>query len=300
MRGVVLNAPLHALLTGGERIWTEAAQGGELVTDVAGEQFILRHEAHAGDQWNRGEDSVGLNWIISEGGALSWEVFPSAAMPAENQVVNFISFMDNYNGESNLSQGTAPTEWDDVSYNIQPVLTIYTVAPYNNSEDPWIPNDPEDQPIVSPVTPESPLVTAIGVKCINTYAMNPESNLNDAVLGGKFGEFTLEDLYGMNAVSGTGGLTLEQFMGVLAGSGNETVNEVGPGWLKVRRWFTTRKWTTVDLEPEYVYSYWQGWDSAMGEPYELTGPTIFTAGQANFVFENFGAGKWLSTVTSEE
>jgi len=180
------------------------------------------------------------------------------------------------------------------------VLTVYTVSPYNNSEDPWIPGDPEDQPIVSPVVPESPLVTAIGVKCINTYEMNPESNLNDAVIGWKFGEFTLADLYGMNAVSGTGGLTLEQFLGVLTGSGNETANEVGPGWMKVRRWFTTRKWTTVDLAPEYVYSYWQGWDSAMGEPYELTGPTIFTAGQANFVFENFGAGKWLSTVTSEE
>ena len=295
-----MTAPLHALLTGGERIWTEAAGTGELVTAVAGEQFILRHEAHAGDQWDRGEDSLGLNWIISEGGALGWEIFPSAAMPARKQVVNFFSFMDNYNGESNLAQGATPSEWDDVSYNIQPVVTIYTIQPFNNSEDPWIPSDPDDQPIVSPVTPESPLVTAIGVKCINAYEIDPESNLNDAVLGWKFGEFTLQDLFDMNAVVGTDSLTLEGFLNVLAGSQNELENEVGPGWMRVSRWFTTRKWTTTQLAPEYVYSYWQGWDDSTEAPYELTGPTIFTAGQANYVFENFGAGKWLSTINSVE
>ena len=98
-------APLHVLLTGGERIWTGAAGTGDLITAVAGEQFMLRHEAHAGDQWDRGEDSLGLNWIISEGGALAWEIFPSTAMPAAKQIVNFFSFMDNYNGESNLAQG---------------------------------------------------------------------------------------------------------------------------------------------------------------------------------------------------
>ena len=292
-------APIHALLTGGERIWTEAGANGELVTSVAGDQYILRHEAHAGDQWDRIEDTKGLNWIISEGGALGWEIFPSSAMPAEKQVVNFISFMDNYNGESNLAQGATPSVWDDVSYNIQPVVTIYTVEPFNNSEDPWIPSDPDDQPIVSPVTPESPLVTAIAVKCINTYEIDPESNLNDAVLGYKFGEFTLQDLYDMNAVIGTDSLTLEGFLNVLAGSQNELDNEVGPGWMRLSRWFTTRKWTTVDLYPEYVYSYWQGWDDSTEAPYELTGPTIFTEGQANYVFENFGAGKWLSTVISE-
>ena len=292
-------APIHALLTGGERIWTEAGANGELVTSVAGDQYILRHEAHAGDQWDRIEDSLGFNWIISEGGALGWEIFPSSAMPAEKQVVNFISFMDNYNGESNLAQGATPSVWDDVSYNIQPVVTIYTVEPFNNSEDPWIPSDPDDQPIVSPVTPESPLVTAIAVKCINTYEIDPESNLNDAVLGYKFGEFTLQDLYDMNAVIGTDSLTLEGFLNVLAGSQNELDNEVGPGWMRLSRWFTTRKWTTVDLYPEYVYSYWQGWDYSTEAPYELTGPTIFTEDQANYVFENFGAGKWLSTVISE-
>ena len=296
-------APLHALLTGGERIWTAAAGAagtGEQVTSVAGEQFILRHEAHGGDQWDRIEDTHGLNWIISEGGALGWEIFPSNAMPAEKQIVNFFSFMDNYNGESNLAQGATPSAWDDVSYNIQPVVTIYTIQPFNNSEDPWIPSDPDDQPIVSPVTPESPLVTAIAVKCINTYEIDPESNLNDAVLGWKFGEFTLQDLFDMNAVLGTDNLTLEGFLNVLAGSQNELENEVGPGWMRLSRWFTTRKWTTTELDPEYVYSYWQGWDDSTEAPYELTGPTIFTAGQANYVFENFGAGKWLSTVISAE
>ena len=208
---------------------------------------MLRHEAHAGDQWDRGEDSLGLNWIISEGGALAWEVFPSAAMPAEKQIVNFISFMDNYNGESNLAQGATPSVWDDVSYNIQPVVTIYAIEPFNNSEDPWIPSDLDNQPIVSPVTPESPLVTAIGVKCINTYEMNPESNLNDAVLGYKFGEFALQDLFDMNSVLGTDSLTLEGFLNVLAGSTNERANEVGPGWMRLSRWFTTRKWTTTEL-----------------------------------------------------
>ena len=142
-------------------------------------------------------------------------------------------------------------------------------------------------------------MTAIAVKCINTYEIDPESNLNDAVLGYKFGEFTLQDLYDMNAVIGTDSLTLEGFLNVLAGSQNELANEVGPGWMKLSRWFTTRKWTTVDLYPEYVYSYWQGWDDSGAAPYELTGPTIFTQGQANYVFENFGAGKWLSTVSSE-
>ncbi len=293
-------APLHVLLTGGERIWTEAAAGGELITAAAGEQFILRHEAHAGDQWDRGEDSFGSNWVISEGGALAWEIFPSAAMPAAKQVVNFFSFMDNYNGESNLAQGAAASVWDDVSYNIQPVVTIYTIQPFNNSEDAWIPSDPANQPIVSPVTPESPLVTAIGVKCINTYEMDPESSLNDAVLGYKFGEFSLQDLFDMNAVLGTDSLTLEGFLNVLAGSEAELANEVGPGWMRLSRWFTTRKWTTTELTPEYVYSYWQGWDDSGEAPYELTGPVIFTQGQANYLFENFGAGKWLSTVNSAD
>jgi len=68
--------------------------------------------------------------------------------------------------------------------------------------------------------------------------------------------------------------------------------------VRFSRWFTTRKWTTTDLQPVYVYSYWQGWDDAAGTPYTelMLGPSIFTAGQANYVFENFGAGKWLATV----
>ena len=221
---------------------------------------------------------------------------PSSAMPAEKQIVNFFSFMDNYNGRSNLAQGASASQWDDLSYNIQPVVTIYTVEPYNNSEDKWIPSDPDDQPIVSPVTPESTLISAIAVKCINTYQIDPESNLNDAVLGQKFGEFTLQDLYDINSVLGTDSLTLEGFMGVLAGSANELTNEIGPGWARFSRYFTTRKWTTTDLQPVYVNSYWQGWDEGQGEPYYLSGPSIFTAGQANYVFENFGAGKWLSAV----
>ncbi len=295
-----INAPIHVVLAGGERIWSDSAQTGTIYTSADGDVFMLRQEAHAGDQLDRGEDVVGLNWIISEGGALGWEIFPSNAMPAENQIVNFFSFMDNYNGLSNLAQGATPSKWDDVSYNIQPVVTIYTVEPYNNSEDMWGPGDPEDQPIVSPVTPESPLTSAIAVKCINTYQIDPESNLNDAVLGEKFGEFTLQDLYDMNAVLGTDSKTLEGFLNVLAGSANELANEVGPGWMRFSRWFTTRKWTTTDLKPTYVYSYWQGWDDSQGEPYDeyIEGPSIFTAGQANYVFENFGAGKWLSTVAS--
>ena len=295
-----INAPIHVLLTGGEFVWTDSAESGRLITSLNGGVFSLRQEAHAGDQLDRGEDVVGLNWIISEGGALGWELFPSAAMPAEKQIVNFFSFMDNYNGKSNLAQSATASQWDDVSYNIQPVVTIYTVTPFNNSEDTWIPSDPEDQPIVSPVTPETTLTSAIAVKCINTYQIDPESNLNDAVLGQKFGEFTLQDLYDMNSVLGTDNLTLEGFLGVLAGSANELANEVGPGWVRFSRWFTTRKWTTTDLYPEYVYSYWQGWDEGAGEPnYSgVEGPSIFTAGQANYVFENFGAGKWLSTAAS--
>ena len=295
-----VNAPIHFILTGGEGIWTQAAQQGAQVWGVSGDYVCMfRQEAHAGDQWDRGENVVGTNWIISEGGALGWEIFPSNAMPASKQIVNFFSFMDNYNGLSNLAQSAIPSRWDDVSYNIQPVVTIYTVEPYNNSEDLWVPGDPEDQPIVSPVTPESPLTSAIAVKCINTYRIDPDSNLNDAVLGDKFGEFTLQDLYDMNSVLGTDSKTLEGFLAVLTGSANEMANEVGPGWMRFSRWFTTRKWTTTDLTPTYVNSYWQGWDDSAGAPYfYIYGPSIFTAGQANYVFENFGAGKWLSTVAS--
>ena len=297
----VVNAPVHCLLTGGETIWTGAARtGNQVITGIDGDVAMFRQDAHAGDQWDRGPNLLGINWIISEGGALGWEIFPSNAMPAEKQIVNFFSFMDNYNGRSNLAQGATPSRWDDVSYNIQPVVTIYTVEAYNNSEDQWIPGDPEDQPIVSPVTPESPLTSAIAVKCINAYQIDPESNLNDAVLGEKFGDFTLQDMYDMNSVLGTDSKTLEGFLAVLTGSANEMTNEVGPGWMRFSRWFTTRKWTTTDLSPVYVYSYWQGWNDTAGEPYVegLYGPSIFTAGQANYVFENFGAGKWITTVAS--
>ena len=299
--------PIHLVLSGGEFIYAASAQSGgtwsgvevrENGTPLSVGIAMLRQEAHAGDQWDRGEDVLGTNWIISEGGALAWEIFPSNAMPAAKQIVNFFSFMDNYNGLSNLAQSATPSRWDDVSYNIQPVVTIYTVEPYNNSEDLWVPGDPEDQPIVSPVTPESPLTSAIAVKCINAYRIDPDSNLNDAVLGQKFGEFTLQDLYDMNSVLGTDNKTLEGFLAVLTGSANEMANEVGPGWMRFSRWFTTRKWTTTDLQPTYVYSYWQGWDESSLEPYYapfIWGPSIFTAGQANYVFENFGAGKWLST-----
>jgi hypothetical protein len=292
------NAPVHALLTGGEFIETDSAESGRAIGEAGG-IYILRQDAHAGDQLDRGENVVGTNWIISEGGALGWEIFPSAAMPAEKQIVNFFSFMDNYNGRSNLAQGASASQWDDLSYNIQPVVTIYTVEPYNNSEDKWIPSDPENQPIVSPVTPESTLTSAIAVKCINTYQIDPESNLNDAVLGQKFGEFTLQDLYDINSVLGTDSMTLEGFLGVLAGSANELTNEIGPGWMRFSRYFTTRKWTTTELQPTYVNSYWQGWDDSADMPNSwIFGPSIFTAGQANYVFENFGSGKWLSTAAS--
>ena len=129
----VVNAPVHMILAGGEFIWTEAAETGHRVVGSEENIYMLRQEAHAGDQWDRGEDVLGTNWIISEGGALGWEIFPSSAMPAEKQIVNFFSFMDNYNGLSNLAQGAQPSVWDDVSYNIQPVVTIYTIEPYNLS-----------------------------------------------------------------------------------------------------------------------------------------------------------------------
>ena len=69
------NAPVHALLTGGEYIETDSAESGRQIA-WAGGIFILRQDAHAGDQWDRGENVVGTNWIISEGGALGWELFP--------------------------------------------------------------------------------------------------------------------------------------------------------------------------------------------------------------------------------
>jgi len=292
-------APLHALLTGGELINTSWNQQGTTIrTLYDGMVCALRQDAHAGDQWDRGADVVGTNWIISEGGALGWEIFPSG-MPAVKQVVNFISFMDNYNGRANFPQGaTTWSKWLDLSYNIRPVVTIYTIESFNNSEDPWTPGDPENQPIVSPIDPETPVTSALAVKCISAYQIDPESNLNDAVLGEKFGEFTLEDLFAMNNVTGTNNMDLEGFLGVLDGSDNEKINEVGPGWMRFSRWFTTRKWKPSSSAP-YHTELWLGLDSALEPHVEgIYGPSILTAGQANYVFEDFGSGKWLSTVAS--
>ena len=137
--------PIHVILSGGEFIYPLSAQMGSPYAGVTiyeqgryvGDGIpILRQEAHAGDQWDLGESTddvgglgMGNNWVISRGGALGWELFPSSAMPAEKQIVNFFSFMDNYNGLSNLAQSAQPSQWDDVSYNIQPVVTIYTAEP---------------------------------------------------------------------------------------------------------------------------------------------------------------------------
>ena len=44
--------------------------------------------------------------------------------------------------------------WSRLIYGARIVLVILPL-----SEDLWVPGDPEDQPIVSPVTPETPLTT---------------------------------------------------------------------------------------------------------------------------------------------
>jgi len=286
-----LAAPIHVLLTGGETINTDADGLGDDISTLDGYVFVLRQEAHAGDQYDHGLNNVGCghNAVVSEGGALGWEVFSTAAMAADKQVINLFSFMDNYNGEGNA---TLVGYADDLSYHILPVVTIYTVHPFNNSEDPWAP-DPEDQPIVSPVQTTTELVSAIAVKCISTYQIDPETNINDVVLGQRYGAFTLQDLFNMNNAIGTDNKTLAGFMSVLAGSENELANEVGPGWVRLSRWFTSRKWKE-DSNATYTTLLWRGENNGY-----LEGPSIFTAGQANYVFEDFGAGKWLSTVAGE-
>ncbi len=44
-----------------------------------------------------------------------------------------------------------------------------------------------------------------------------------------------------------------------------------------------------------VTQSWYGYDRVN----YVEGPSIFTQGQANYVFQDFGAGKWLSTVAAD-
>ena len=70
---------------------------------------MFRQEAHAGDQFDRGENVVGHQLDhFRRRRLLDGKSSPPAAMPAEKQIVNFFSFMDNYNGLSNLAQSSQP------------------------------------------------------------------------------------------------------------------------------------------------------------------------------------------------
>lgn len=227
---------LYAVLSGSEDIRVSSAAA----TPVIVNDLYLRNDVHGGDIWPLVavgnfdlDSSTEIKGAVSLGGALAWTLFPiqgtvSGVLPSE-QLVNFVSIIDDYNGSGNPSGAFA-----DRSYGLDSADTIYKLTVFNNNEKPLtVPPD-----IISPPPPGKPLEVLI--RCINAWTFTGSALTFDAgnvpiydrpASGGyaavtKLGDFSVADLFTL------GGTEVQNF---LAAPVAVSPAELGPGWVRFDR-----------------------------------------------------------------
>ncbi len=301
--GDQIQAPTHAVLAGSEDI--DTGDG----TDITN-YYYLRNEAHGGDTWpllatsdvdGDGEDEV--VGALSLGGALNWTLFPiegtvSGVLPSQ-QMVNFLSAVDDYNGSGNPIGA-----FTDRAYGVDAADTFYYPTVFNNDEGTFTPETPvcpADDGLVSPGDPPVPCTDAASiefmVRCVNAWSFTGDpidfvstGDVTDgdpvtagATCSGLFGnptEYPFQDSDAYTLVTNLGSFSVEDLL-ALGGAELEAFldepvvvggPELGPGRVRLNRR------VTILTEPA---------------AYDGSRPTFITLGQNITRFEGFGMSIWL-------
>lgn len=251
--------PVSLVLSGGERISHRLISTP--FSSYTRNQYYLRWES--GNEVNGGKpqpvdfepDYVNDLLIHSQGGSLAWPLFPIAwseqvGFPPPSQYLNMLSLGDDYNGSGTTIDPVYPVK----SYGLSPLLSIYLLTVYNNSEQYLEAEYPEE--IINPVPEDYPFTLAIGVKGMNAWSLEGEAV--NGRLDLNLYRFGADDIYRLRGddvidfLSLSGGEASEKVPGdgSLAYSVEDTPpagtagygSETGPGWVRFSRLLVTGTW----------------------------------------------------------
>jgi hypothetical protein len=252
--------PVNLVLSGGEKVYHRL--NAKPLSSYLQNQYYLRWES--GNEVNNGkpmavdQDSDYVNdlMIHSQGGSIAWAMFPIAwseqvGFPPPSQYLNMLSLADDYNGSGTAVDPVFPVR----SYSLSPLLSIYLLTVYNNSEDFLEAEYPED--VIIPVPDDYPFTLAIGVKGMNAWSLEGEAV--NARLDLNLYRFGVDDIYrirGEDVIDFLSITTSEDLsektpeegdvdfsiLNAPPAGGSGYISEKGPGWVRFSRLLVSGIW----------------------------------------------------------
>jgi len=297
--------PVSLVLSGGEKIYhlLNATPASSYLQN----QYYLRWES--GNEVNAGRpmpvdiDSDYINdlMIHSQGGSLAWTLFPIAWSELEgftppSQYLNMLSMADDYNGSGTAVDPVFPVK----SYGLSPLLSIYLLTVYNNSEDSLEAEHPEE--VILPVPDDYPFTMAIGVKGMNAWSL--EGQAVNARLDLNLYRFGVDDIYrirGEDVIDFLSQASEETSEKIPEGEslafsisdtppsgGSGYISEKGPGWVRFSRIL--------------VSGIWENNNSLLKKRTVFDGhfSSVITIAQHISMFRGIGYGVWANSSGYDE
>ncbi|MFQ5739699.1 MAG: hypothetical protein ACE5JX_11870 [Acidobacteriota bacterium] len=247
------------ILTGRESVF--ASDG---VAVVAANDLYLRNDVHGGDTGNVNDidGDLVLDYDSFYGALGITSLFGAAP---EDQLVHFLSAIDDYNGSRTAPGEVSVGGFFDRSYNLNGATTTYVLQIYNNDEE--IFDVPPDTPInISPPPFEAPTaVLKIVVECLRTWITDVKSDAT-----------SVDDLQ----ISDLGGIAGDLLTHIAA---PKDPGDASLGWIRFVR--DNTKFGT--------------WRSAGVVADTADEASFVTIGLDVVRFSGFGEGWWLSSAASD-
>jgi hypothetical protein len=297
--------PVSLVISGGERISHRLISTP--FSSYVRNQYYLRWES--GNSVNSGKpmpvdfehDYMNDLLIHSQGGSLAWPLFQIAwseqvGFTPPAQYLNMLSLGDDYNGSGTTLDPVYPVK----SYGLSPLLSIYLLTVFNNSEQYLEAEYPEE--IIVPVPEDYPFTLAIGVKGMNAWSLDGEAV--NARLDLNLYRFGVDDIYRLRGddvidfLSLSSGETSEKSPenGSISYSVEDTppagtagyISEKGPGWVRFSRLLVTGTWENNNsyLKKRTIF--------------DGNFSSVVTIAQHISLFRNVGQGAWASSSGYDE
>ncbi len=297
--------PVSLVLSGGEKIYHRL--NATPFSSYLRNQYYLKWES--GNEVNNGKpmpvdfesDYVTDLLIHSQGGSIAWPLLPIAwtgtsGFTPPSQYLNMLSAADDYNGSATTIDPVFPVK----SYGLSPLLSVYLLTVYNNSEDYLEAEYPEE--IIVPVPDDYPFTLAIGVKGLNAWSLEGEAV--NARLDLNLYRFGVDDIYRLR-----GDDVIDFLSGPIEGSsekipheGNQDysltdtppagtagyVSETSPGWVRFSRLLVSGTWENNN-SPLKKRTIFDGYFSS-----------VVTIAQQVNLFRGTGYGFWASSSGYDE
>jgi hypothetical protein len=190
--------------------------------------------------------------------------------PPPSQYLNMLSLADDYNGSSTSANSWFP----DRGYGLTPLVSVYLLTLFNNSQDYLPAQNPEE--ILRPTPEDYPFTTAMAVKGMNAWTLEGEAI--NARLGQNLYRFGIDDIYRIR------GEEMIEFLPVP----EDLSGEIGQGWVRFTRLMTTGIWETSTSSLKKF------------QPFDGEFSSLVTVSQYVAMFRGTGYGTWGNTSGYEE